>query len=177
MATPHVFVTMGDLLNFKCNAWLLPTDARLQINAIWTDALPELLSPIAATNPGPFAREEAVAVPLSKWPVDEPLPVLTAVPLKGVKSAEELRPRFRAFLNAAAAAMKHRPSSRPLPLLGVPFFGTGHGAGGIYRGDILRVLLEEANSGSTELGVDIAFVFQDPAAYSLAQQQLKGKCR
>lgn len=174
MATPHVFVTMGNLLNFKCDAWLLPTDAQLNVNTNWTEALPELKSPIAATDPAPFAREDELAVPLSKWPRREPLPVLTAVPLKGVKSAEDLRPRFRGFLNAAAAAMQHRPSSRPFPLLGVPFFGTGHGAGGIYRGDILRVLLDEAEVGSTELGVDIAFVFQDPAAYSLAQQQRRG---
>lgn len=60
---------------------------------------------------------------------------------------------------------------RPNPLLAVPFFGTGHGAGGIYRGDILHVLMDEASTMSCELSVDVVFVLQDPAACSLAQQQ------
>lgn len=174
MTTPHVFVTMGNLLNFKCDAWLLPTDARLGFNPIWTKSLPGLLGVVAAQDTTGFRAEKELAVALTEWPAAEPLPILTAVPLSGVRNAEELRPRFRAFFHAATAALATRePLDRPYPLLAVPFFGTGLGAGGIYRGDILRVLLHEASTAALELGVDVAFVFQEQAAYSMAQQQRK----
>lgn len=174
MTTPHVFVTMGNLLNFKCDAWLLPTDARLGFNPIWTKSLPGLLGVVAAQETTGFRAERDMAIALTEWPAAEPLPILTAVPLSGVRNAEELRPRFRAFFHAATAALATRePLDRLHPLLAVPFFGTGLGAGGIYRGDILRVLLHEASAASLELGVDVAFVFQEQAAYSMAQQQRK----
>lgn len=174
MTTPHVFVTMGSLLNFKCDAWLLPTDARLKFNPIWTEALRDLNSAVAAHETTEFEQESELAVALDQWPAQDPMPVLTAVPLAGVRNAEELRPRFRAFFYAAEASLHTRTLlDRPHPLLAVPFFGTDHGAGGIYRGDILHVLLDEASIASLELGVDVVFVFHDPAAYSLAQQQRK----
>ena len=174
MTTPHVFVTMGNLLNFKCDAWLLPTDALLNLNPIWTGTLKNLRRIVASQDTTAFEAEDELAIALGDWPDTEPLPVLTAVPLAGVRNAEELRPRFRAFFHAAAAAMAERDRlDRPRALLAVPFFGTGQGAGGIYRGDILRVLLHEASTLALELGVDVAFVFQEQAAYSMAQQQRK----
>lgn len=174
MTTPHVFVTMGNLLNFNCDAWLLPTDALLSLNPVWTGALDNLRSSVAAQDTTAFEAEDELAVAVANWPSKDPLPVLTAVPLAGVRNAEELRPRFRAFFHAASAALANRKRlSRPHPLLAVPFFGTGQGAGGIYRGDILRVLLHEASTAALKLGVDVAFVFQEQAAYSMAQQQRK----
>lgn len=174
MTTPHVFVTMGNLLNFKCDAWLLPTDALLNLNPIWTGALDNLRSTVESQDTTAIEAEDELAIALGDWPDTEPLPVLTAVPLAGVKNAEELRPRFRAFFDAASSALRNRELlDRPHSLLAVPFFGTGQGAGGIYRGDILRVLLQEASTAALELGVDVAFVFQEQAAYSMAQQQRK----
>lgn len=175
MTTPHVFVTMGNLLNFKCDAWLLPTDARVYFNPVWLDALPALAEVIGRTDTSALKLEKTFSCALTSWDAQEPMPVLTAVPLGGVTDPEQLRPRFRAFLETAANAFETKstskpPTNRPFPLLAVPFFGTGNGAGGIYRGSILRILLEEAHSAASRLLVDVAFVLQDPAAYALAQQ-------
>lgn len=174
MSTPHVFVTMGNLLNVRCDAWLLPTDSSLTFNPYWTTAMPHLVELVAAQDMSSVEAGMQLAVALDDWPVEDPLPVLTTVPLHGVRDPEELRPRFRNFFDESVRALKHRSLlDRPFPLLAVPFFGTGLGAGNIYRGDILRVLLSEAHEAARALLVDVVFVFQDQAAYALAQQQRK----
>nr|BFE42578.1 SIR2 family protein [Pseudarthrobacter oxydans] len=95
--------------------------------------------------------------------------------MTGITEADELLPRFRAFLEVATAAVseRRRTSADPVrrPVLATPFFGTGHGGGNIYRGAILKVLLKEAYRHAGEADVDIVFVFQDPPAFALAQQQ------
>lgn len=175
MIKGHVFVTMGNLLNFKSDAWLLPVDRRASPGTRWTGSLPELASAIDAEDLSSLRNESAFACALRTWPDGSPIPVLTAVPMAGLADAEELLPRFRAFLEVATAAVTDRQSTHTnamsRPLLATPFFGTGHGGGNIYRGAILRVLLEEAYRHANEACVDIVFVFQDPAAFALAQQQ------
>lgn len=176
MTKGHVFVTMGDLLNFKSDAWLLPVDRRASPGTRWTKSLPGLADAIDADDNVQSIRDQsAFAYALRMWRDDRSIPVLTAVPMTGITDADELLPRFRAFLEVATAAVNERrvtsaDRARP-PVLAAPFFGTGHGGGNIYRGAILRVLLKEAYQHAGEAGVDIVFVFQDPAAFALAQQQ------
>ena len=38
MNLPRVFVAMADILNLRCDAWLLPTDSRVRIEDPWRDA-------------------------------------------------------------------------------------------------------------------------------------------
>jgi hypothetical protein len=176
MTKGHVFVTMGDLLNFKSDAWLLPVDRRASPGTRWTKFLPGLADAIDADEYVQSIRDEsAFAYALRMWPASSSIPVLTAVPMTGITDADELLPRFRAFLEVATVAANKRrvtPADQASPpVLATPFFGTGHGGGNIYRGAILKVLLKEAYRHADEAGVDIVFVLQDPAAFALAQQQ------
>lgn len=175
MTNGHVFVTMGDLLNFMSDAWLLPVDRRATPSARWKSALPGLEEVLNTQDLTSMRQESTFAVPLTSWDRESPMPVLTAVPMAGITDAEELLPRFRAFLEVATAATTERRSATGecvnRPVLATPFFGTGHGGGNIYRGEILRVLLKEAYRHTSEAGVDVVFVFQDSAAFALAQQQ------
>ncbi|UKA72238.1 SIR2 family NAD-dependent protein deacylase [Arthrobacter sp. FW306-06-A] len=175
MTEGHVFVTMGDLLNFRSDAFLLPIDRRARPGGRWTNALPALEEALQMQDLASIMEESAFALAPDKWDRESPLPVLTAVPMTGISDADELLPRFRAFLEVATTAVtdRRRVSVNQVsrPVLAMPFFGTGHGGGNIYRGAILRVLLKEAYRHADEAGVDIVFVFQDPAAFALAQQQ------
>lgn len=175
MTKGHVFVTMGDLLNFKSDAWLLPVDRRASPGDHWKVALPWLEEALEIHNLQSIRDESVFAFPLHIWNRDSSIPVLTAVPMSGVTDAEQLLPRFRSFLEVATAATTERRKSTAesavRPVLAVPFFGTGRGGGNIYRGEILRVLLKEAYRHTGEAGVDVVFVFQDAAAFALAQQQ------
>lgn len=176
MTKGHVFVTMGDLLNFKSDAWLLPVDRRAWPGVRWRTALPGLEEALQAHDLKAIRNESAFAVALPRWDSGSPLPVLTAVPWQVTNEAEDLRPRFKAFLEVATAAIGERSGSTEStstrrPILAVPFFGTGRGGGNTYRGAILRVLLEEAYDHTDTAGVDVVFLFEDPAAFALAQQQ------
>lgn len=179
MNAGHVFVTMGNILNLKVDAWLLPVDRKASPGTHWTTALPRLEKSLNANNLEPLRNETAFAVALGDWPWNEPMPVLTAVPFHGVEAAEDLRPRFRAFLDVATDGLVDRPrrgrSASGRSLLAVPFFGTGRGGGNIYRGEILRVLLDEAYAKTARFGVDVVFVFQDQAGFALAQQQRRSR--
>lgn len=175
MSTGHVFVTMGDLINFKSDAWLLPVDRRASPGDHWKARLPWLEEALETHNLQPIRDESSFAFPLHTCGRDSSIPVLTAVPMSGVTAAKQLLPRFRSFLEVATAATTKRRTSTAegvvRPVLAVPFFGTGRGGGNLYRGEILRVLLKEAYRHAGEAGVDVVFVFQDFAAFALAQQQ------
>ena len=176
MTKGHVFVTMGDILNFKSDAWLLPVDRRASPDDRCISALPGLEEALQTHDLRPIRDESTFAVALREWDPGSPMPVLTAVPWQLLNDAEDLRPRFRTFLEVATASVGDRlsPTKKPStrrPVLAVPFFGTGRGGGNIYRGAILRVLLEEAYRHTDWKGVDVVFLFQDPAAFALAQQQ------
>lgn len=177
MTAGHVFVTKGNLLNLKCDAWLLPTDRQARPGKKWHAALPRLKTVLRAHNLEPLRSEASFAVALTDWDLSEPMPVLTTIPFKGVKSAGELVPRFRQFLDVAtAAAYKRREFLEPStekPLLATPFLGTGKAGGTAYRGEILTALLDTAYAHVATSNVDIAFVFQDPAGFALAQQLRK----
>ena len=42
----HLFLLRGDLTRLHCDAWLLPTDRRLDLTCAWRDRLPaELPTP------------------------------------------------------------------------------------------------------------------------------------
>jgi hypothetical protein len=154
----HVFVTMDDLLNFKSHAWLLPVDRRASPGDRWKEAVPGLEEALETKNLQSIRDESAFAFPLHIAARESSIPVLTAVPMAGITDAEQLLPRFRAFLEVTTAATtalrRSTAESAGRPVLAVPFFGTGRGGGNIYRGETLRVVLKEAYRHTGEAGVD-----------------------
>lgn len=50
MSPGHVFVTKGNLLNLKSDAWLLSTDRRGLPSERWRSALPHLKPALASHN-------------------------------------------------------------------------------------------------------------------------------
>lgn len=174
MAESHLFVTMGNVLHLRCDAWLAPTDENLNFDPCWTDCVPGL-SGAASVSAGPSFRDgTSFAVAAVDWPEHEPLPVFTSVPIRGVRSADELRPRVAAFLQKAADAVSARPregraQTRRVPLLALPFFGTAAGGGDLQRGEIMRAILGTIVRELPLLGCDVVLVLQDEAAFALAQ--------
>lgn len=174
MAVPHLFVTMGNLLNLRCDAWLAPTDQRLDITPGWANVTPGLRAVLDTSADEAFRTGKTYALPANIWPRDEPLPVFTSVPVEGVRSADELQPRIAAFLRTAAEAVCKRRTAeavkrRSMPLLAIPFFGTDAGGGDLQRGDIMRTILATVTGELPGLGCDVVLVLRDEAAFALAQ--------
>ncbi|MGV0109947.1 SIR2 family protein [Arthrobacter sp. CP30] len=185
METSHVFVTMGDLKNIACDAWLLPTDHRPRVSRSWIEGIPGLETAVAPEHAQRFYRDKEHAFFPSDWPLDRPLPVLTAVPMAGITSAEQVVPAITHFIQVAAAAARKRrarvresgragmPSNRPVPLLALPLFGTGGGGAAPIRGEIMTTLLRVSLDAATQEGVDVVLVLRDQRDFALAQQLRK----
>ncbi len=174
MVESHLFVTMGNILHLRCDAWLAPTDEELNIETGWTAALAGLSDAVHLSAGPSFRQGKSFAAAALNWPETDPLPVFTSVPVKGVQAADDLRPRIAAFLREAARAISAMPlrrtaDTRRVPLLALPFFGTAAGGGDLQRGEIMRAILGAIVRELPTLGCDVVLVLRDEAAFALAQ--------
>lgn len=170
MTQPHVFVAMADILNLRCDAWLLPTDSSVRIEPHWLNADPELRTLAAASASAEFRDGDALAEPVRPWDPGCPLPILTAVPEDGGWGRTVVAERLEAFVSSAVTAIPAPPNHRPHRLLALPFFGTAGGGAGNHLGAALRAILEASAQLADRYGVDIVLVLRDRAAFSLAQK-------
>lgn len=170
MTQPHVFVAMADILNLRCDAWLLPTDSTVKIEQHWLRAHPELRSMAAASASTEFRDGSALAEPIRSWEPLSPLPIMTAVPDDGTWGTPVVAERLEAFVRSALMAVPVAPDHRPYRLLALPFFGTAGGGAGNHLGAALRAILDASDGLASRYDVDIVLVLRDRAALSLAQK-------
>lgn len=139
-------------------------------------SLPGLSDAIKSEDLESTRNEFTFAHPLGNWQNSSSVPVLTAVPMAGIETVEDLLPRFRAFLQVTTVVAtekrgdENEKTSRPSSGAGYALFRRWPRGWNIYRGAILRVLLKEANRHAGLTGEDVVFLFQDRAAFALAQQ-------
>lgn len=74
---------MADILNLRCDAWLLPTDFRRKIEPHRLRAHPDLRAMAQASGAEKFRTGLTLAEPVRGWETESPLPVLTTVPDDG----------------------------------------------------------------------------------------------
>ncbi|WP_146069141.1 SIR2 family protein [Cryobacterium sp. M23] len=167
---------MGDITHLRCDAWMLPSDSRYDVRDHWTTTVDGLSESVTKTRNKRYSSGSLFSLPLQDWDAASPLPILTAVPLTGFTDAAELRPRIAEFIRVGAVAAKERIAAatkvngaRRNPLLAMPSFGTAGGGGHLRKGDILRVILEQARTSAGEHGVDIVLVLRDERMFALAQ--------
>ncbi|MBC7761118.1 MAG: SIR2 family protein [Candidatus Saccharibacteria bacterium] len=178
MDIPHVFVTLGDITHVECDAWMLPSDIRYSVTGGWLAAVPTLRDHITESRADEFARGETLATPILRWDESLPLPILTAVPLNGLRTSDDLKElgdAVRDFVRVGAEqARKRKPQPRRTKhLLAMPSFGTAGGGGQLKRGEVLQVLLDNAQSASVEYDVDVVIVLREERMFALAQQLRK----
>jgi hypothetical protein len=173
---PHVFVVPGDVTRLDADAWLLPTDRTLHITDGWYESVPGLRTAIGAlgTDADEFRAEQVKALVLPGWPQAEPQPVLVPVPFAGIDAADQVVEPLTAALRAAAGPAHDRAGRRPdgqrrgLPLVALAAFGSAGGGGDLLRGELLRRILEVANTVGRHLGIDIALVLRAASDLALA---------
>jgi hypothetical protein len=170
MTQPHVFVAMADILNLRCDAWLLPTDFRVTIEQHWLKAHPNLRTIAAASASTDFRDGSALAEPVRPWDPALPFPIMTAVPDDGGWSPAVVAERLEAFVRTALSAIPAPLDHRPYRLLALPFFGTAGGGAGNHLGAALRAILGASADLAARYDVDIVLVLRDKAAFSLAQK-------
>ncbi|MFC5931255.1 SIR2 family protein [Cryobacterium melibiosiphilum] len=176
MTQSHVYVIMGDITHLKCDAWMLPSDSRYHMTGFWTSAVEGLADAVVKSRNFKYSRGRLFSIPVKGWADTEPLPILTAVPLRGFTDAAALRPRIAKFVEVAAEAARARikasakgDDGRRNPLLAMPSFGTDGGGGALLKGDVLQAILEQARTSGAKHGVDIVLVLRDERTFALAQ--------
>ncbi|WP_284762842.1 SIR2 family protein [Arthrobacter sp. efr-133-R2A-63] len=169
MTQPHVFVAMADILNLRCDAWLLPTDSTVNIERPWLAAYPDLRTRAATSASEYFRSGSALAEAVHPWERGFPRPIMTAVPDDGHWGSSVVAERLEEFVRCAVKNTP-APDDRPYRLLALPFFGTAAGGAGNHLGAALRDILDAAIELSSRYGVDIVLVLRDRAAFSLAQK-------
>ncbi|MET4145478.1 SIR2 family protein [Arthrobacter sp. UYCo732] len=160
---------MADILNLRCDAWLLPTDASVRIEQHWLKAHPEIRKLASGSSSAEFREGVALAEPIRPWDPSEPLPILTAVPVDGGWGPAVVVERLEAFVASAMSAVPD-PDNRPYRLLALPFFGTAGGGAGNHLGAALRTILDACSQLAGTYRVDLVLVLRDRAAFSLAQK-------
>ncbi|MEQ4565259.1 SIR2 family protein [Paenarthrobacter sp. CAP02] len=169
MTSPHVFVAMADILNLKCDAWLLPTDSHLTIEDHWMAADKRLRELAAKSASSEFRQGTSLAEVIRPWDESKPMPILTAVPIDGRWDEAAVAQRIEAFVECSVREIA-QPAYRPYRLLALPFFGTDGGGAGQHLGAALRAILTVSQELSSKHQVDIVLVLRDRAAFSLAQK-------
>ncbi|RTL69768.1 MAG: hypothetical protein EKK42_06595 [Pseudonocardiaceae bacterium] len=166
----HVFVVPGDLTRLAVDAWLLPTDSRIEITDHWLNVpgVREARDRLRESPAGaPLRNGDVRAMAVPDWTGNGPQPVLVTVPLSGVSDAAEIEGPLREGLRIAADRTRGR-SERGTPLIGMPLFAAGGGGGDRLRGRLLEVALTVAEEMGRAKQVDVALVLKGGGSGSAA---------
>jgi hypothetical protein len=174
----HVFIVHGDLRRLACDAWLLPTDSRLNVEENWRgfpDASSPALPPAAPTEAW-RARTERVLKAPDAGP-RAPQPWLVNVGSRSPTPVSWFVDGARAFLDAVAADLRGtKPKNgRAAHLVALPVVGTGRGGAKHMAGDVVRELLPALEAKTIEHAIDIALVAIDEPTYASAQAERRAR--
>ena len=182
----HLFAFQGDLTQFACDAWLLPSDRRaFVVKRHWCDGNPWPLPPER------FAREptrilgDRPVVALRELHPDhaDPRQVwLGNIGRRGL-SVDHAVTVLYAFLEEATADIRANGAfvqRRAKPLLGIPLVGTGMGGARARSSDIVDAVVEASERFARDNDVDVALVArsdEDHAAVQGARRARLGSAR
>ena len=166
----HLFVVRSDLTQLACDAWLVPTDAWLTIEAPWTDVLPDRTAPgqgLREAAPAGFGRDTHT-FPLDVSP-GQPIPLITDV---GGVDLEQLPARVLEFLDIAYASCKaSNIRGREIPLFAFPLVGTRRGGWDRAQGDLTRTVVAATSRWVATHDADAVLVSWTPQAFAAAQSE------
>jgi len=187
MEPGHVFVTQGDLTRLHCDAWLLPTAADLWApQESWFEYRKDLAGVrdpdrkvLDMETPAGWGAAGVRTFPFaaSADGLPRPWPTITG---SRSPTPEWIATGVGEFLAAAYADVTRRGpvtgsagpagSTRTLPLLGVPFVGTGDGGGHMQKAEIAGALLGVAYEFVARAACDVVIVAFDPVAFAALQR-------
>ena len=184
----HVFVTMSDLTQVACDAWLLPTDGTGHITAAWRER-----APADVRFDGRWCLEDlpdpwppAAVAPVRHWYQErrgggQPAERHNQAGAANIGSVGADVDRYlrgtRTFITEAARVAT--PAfGRDRPLLALPLVGTGEGGGTHHAGEIARELLDViALTLDAGVDADVVIVLDREDTHSAVQAVRKQRGR
>jgi len=162
----HVFITWGDLTRLACDAWLVPTDSRLVLEAPWAEYVRAPAAPEGWGAPGARVVEGT-----RRKERDERTPWLLDVGGSPGTDLQWYVDGVRQFVNAAAARVKGRQPlfGRAKPLLAMPLVGARYGGSAERAGQLVSRLLPVLGELAATHESDLALVLYSARAFAGAQ--------
>jgi hypothetical protein len=200
MAPGHVFVTQGDLTRLHCDAWLLPTAADLWApQESWFEYRKDLAGVrdpdrkvLDLETPADWGAAGVRTFPFAASTAGMPRPWPTITGAHGL-TAGWIAVGVREFLDTAFADVTRRGPvagsggvggvggsaslTRTLPLLGVPFVGTGTGGAHLRKAEVAEALLDVAYEFVAHAACDVVIVAFEPVAFAALQRARSGPQR
>jgi hypothetical protein len=170
----HVFLLHGDLTRLACDAWLMPTDARLRVLSTWRRWPPNAPPPLPDEAPSrSWVSGKTRVMKLRGWPEANPRPWLVNVGAGEKERVEWFVAGAEEFLDRAAEDLaKRRPRhGRARHLVGLPLVGTGQGGKAAAAGLVVQKLLPLLARAARRHDFDVALVVLDDAAFAAAQAE------
>jgi len=151
----HLYILRGDITKLHCDAWLLPTDRRLNLMANWRPHVPAEVPP----PPADWAVDGCRSYAWPGWD-GPPVPWLTWVGQRQeVPDPEFYVEAARQFVTRAA------PGAR---LLALPLVGAGSGGGASIKGGLAERMVNMLLD--LEVDADVALVCWEESQFAACQQ-------
>jgi len=170
----HLFVVEGDLAKIACDAWLLPTDVAVKVEASWkTDEQLRAAIDLAANElrtDQEWIAGRRLSYRVGGLSATLPVPYLTNIAAHPTDRGEDwFVPATMAFLKKALAEARNSRYYRARPLFGLPVVGTRRGGGKEFKGSIIRRLVQELLDWTQNNHADIALVAYGRRTFSAVQ--------
>lgn len=179
----HLFLVNGDLTRLACDAWLLPTDRQLTVEAAWKQShLPGVAVALDRLRVGQGPTEEwrsesqrVQVLHVGDEVASRPFLVNTAESKSHKVHTDDgwLMEGAIDFLDTAYQWLK---TSRPGPLnrrethlLALPFVGTGAGGAGRFPGEVIERMVSGLQDFTSGEPFDVALVTRDRRTFVAAQ--------
>lgn len=172
----HLFIVRGDLTRLDCDAWLMPTSFKLELERYWLQPEPpgfrSAIRRMRANRPeGWGSGEQRVIKVPTWWENGRSRPWLVNV--MGCGAHEELETVVRSFVEAVTAEKPVPRNGRERLLLALPVIGTGKGGGARVKGAIVAALVRSLLQLVGHYGVDLVLVTHTAPALAAAQKARK----
>lgn len=172
----HVFITRGDLTRLSCDAWLLPTSARVHVTRGWRSRLNDRqvrkLEELQPELPEAWRRYGGRVLPLNPDEKSHEAPRIWLVNVGGRSdtAVEWYIEGVRQFLDVVARDLPRHPlNGRALPLVALPVVGTGRGGAAARKGGVLQELMRVLHQEVRRRPFDIALVTDSDEMFAAAQ--------
>ncbi len=163
--TGHLFVTVGDLTQIRCDGVLVPTDADFMVE----DSFCGMVGLDRRGELSGHSWNDQTVVRSHRGP-EAPGVWLADIGRAGLDPARPLE-AAAAFIAEAAANLK--ASGVPRPLLAIPALGTGYGGGGDIKGEVYERLVPALYEAAGVNEADVVLVTRSRREYAAAQQVRK----
>ncbi len=171
----HVFIVQGDLLQLACDAWLLPSDRALRVEADWhREAAQDVVDRdnlLRAKPPNGWGSQVRSFHFDQWWPAETEGPQTWVTDVGGDfhTPVDFFLEGATQFVQRAAAACEEPRHRRDRPLLAMPLVGTRAGGGARRKGDVVQALLPALTQAAEAASADVALVTYGDEAFAAAQ--------